>query len=98
MKSVAVLFFLLTTSFVQAEDGELLASAKQRILANADQRIGAIQNLKSCVQGAASKDQLKSCRDNHKTAMKQLREENKGERKAFREELKAKKQHNKTNG
>lgn len=92
MKSILLLAILFTSSVYGDDKAELLASAKNRIVQNIDQKISVFQTLKACVQAASSKDQLKSCRETHKVTMKGVREENKGERKAWREEVKAKKQ------
>ena len=90
-------FLLLTTLLMSSafanhheEKGKTLEEIKTRLSGNVDQRISLLQAHKSCIQGAATKEALKTCRETNKEAMKKLHSENKGERKEWKDKKKKK--------
>lgn len=70
---------------------ELFGNLKGKILENINKRRGFIDNLESCVKSAASREDLRSCREKHEEKMKAIRAERKagkekrGERKKERD-------------
>ncbi len=90
----------LFTSLAFAEDNKKeqnLDEARARISANIDQRISTLQTLKGCVQSAANKDALKTCRKTNKEAMKKLHMENKEERNEMKADKKSEREERKKN-
>lgn len=53
---------------------------KTKILSHIDQRISLLQQSKSCVSAASSRDDLRNCREQTRTKMDALRPERNGER------------------
>lgn len=90
MKVLLIATSLLISSAYADHHEENFDQVKQQITTNIDQKISALQSHKSCVQTAKAKEDLKKCRESHKTAMKKLHEENKGERKSMKEKMQAK--------
>tara|TARA_B100001248_G_scaffold262728_1_gene261737 strand:+ start:10083 stop:10331 length:249 start_codon:yes stop_codon:yes gene_type:complete len=73
MKTLSILIFLFaTTAFAQGQGGKWEAR-KATVLENADKRIAAINELKTCVSGAEEKEAFRSCVKAHKEKMKTLR-------------------------
>lgn len=63
---------------------------KQEMLSNIDKRQAALTTLKSCVQGAANWDAIKTCNAQHEEAMKDLRKAGLDERIKEMQEKRAK--------
>lgn len=88
--SIFMTILCLVPSLSQAKDPAMKAKRfeenKARILQNIDTRIGYINQFKSCVSGATSKDQMKSCRQDHKSKMQAFQAENKAKRQAWKKE------------
>lgn len=76
-----MIFALLSTSVFAEED---LSKAKEHMTASLDKRIALMQEAKSCVAAATTKEALKACR----TQMKEKRQGLKEEMKAKRDEWK----------
>lgn len=81
MKIFILAVLLVTSAFAQDKKEEKIEEVKQQILSRIDKRISAIQEHKSCIQGASSREQIKSCRDSHKESMKKLKADSLAERK-----------------
>lgn len=97
MKFLTIAVFFSICSSVSAQEGELLAKAKEQQLSNIDKRIGHLNELKTCISGASNREAMQACRATHENQMKSLKEANdswkevmKSERKAKREERKKK--------
>jgi hypothetical protein len=90
MKFLFVSLLIVSPLFAD-ENPQNIEEAKQRILANIEERINAIQSHKSCIQAATSKEQIKSCHDSHHAQMKKLKEENQAEREVMRAQRKDRK-------
>ena len=84
MKFATIAFVLFSFS-AMAQDKEVLSKAKELMTSNIDQRISILQETKSCVSAAESKEQLKECRQKMHSKMKDLKEDIKNDR----EELKS---------
>ncbi len=100
MKLLLITALLMSSAFADhtpEHKEKAIGEVKERIAANIDQKIGALNAHKSCVQGAADREALKACRKSHKDAMKKLHEENKGEKAAWKESRKSKKESRKKN-
>ena len=81
---------LLFVSGVFAHDHEEnFDQFKSMVSANIDQKISALQTLKSCVSSASKKEDVKACRDSHRTTLQNLKSENQGERQGIKEKRKA---------
>jgi hypothetical protein len=74
-----------------AGNGKGFEKQKARVLQNIETKIGFFNSFKSCVSGATSKEQLKSCRQNHKSQMQAHHKNNKDERAARKQEREARK-------
>lgn len=59
MKSLIVIAVLMVTSSVYAQED--IATAKSEMSAHLDKRIANLQEAKTCVSGAQSKEDLKKC-------------------------------------
>jgi len=92
MKLLMIAMITLAPALYAQEKPEILASAKEKIIANLDQKINALEADKSCIHGATTREQFKACREKHRATMKQLREENKEERAAWKNEMESKRQ------
>lgn len=90
MKIFSTVILLALTSAVFANEGEMLAKVKEHQLANIDKRIGWLQEMKSCVSGAADKAAVKKCHQDHKAKMESLKDENESWRDGMKEERRAK--------
>lgn len=91
MKLMTAVLFLTVCSSVSANEGDMLAKAKEHATSNIDKRIGFLQELKSCVSSATDKGSMKKCREEHKSKVKSLKDENESWREGMKEERKAKK-------
>ena len=72
--------------------GKRFEENKGRILENIGNKIGFLNNFKTCVTSASSREELKSCRMTNKKTMEEFRsakKANKEERKQLRAERKA---------
>lgn len=88
--SAIILSFILTVS-LHAEEGnshkgEVLSEVKAHALTMIDKRIASLQESKTCINSAQSREDLKKCRE----ANKNNRGEFKAEREKFRSEIKEK--------
>ena len=71
---------------------ENISISEGRILENIGKKIGFLNNFKTCVTSASSREELKSCRMTNKKIMEEFRsakKANKEERKQLRAERKA---------
>ncbi len=93
--AIAVLFSLCTS--VSAQDGEMLAKAKEHQLANIDKRITSLNELKGCISGAANKEAMQACRATHKTQMKALKDANDSWKTSLKSVKKTKRESRKSN-
>ena len=84
MKVLLIAILLMSMSAFAEEANENFATVKAAISAKIDQKIGALQAHKSCVDAAADKAALQNCRKMNKEAMKKLHMENKGEREEWK--------------
>jgi hypothetical protein len=82
---------LIVSPLLADENPQNLEEAKQRILANIEERITSMQSHKSCVQAATSKEQIKSCHDSHHAQMEKIKAENQAEREAMKAQRKDRK-------
>ena len=89
MKLFSTVILLTLSSAVFANEGEMLAKAKEHQQANIDKRISWLQEMKSCVSGAADKAAMKKCHQDHKAKMETLKDENESWRDNMREERKS---------
>ena len=96
MKFLLITTLIMSVAYADDKKEANLDEVKQKIAANIDQKISALQAHKGCVQGASSKEALKGCRESHKDAMKKLHEENKGEREEWKSEKKAEREKRKS--
>jgi thioredoxin-related protein len=88
MKWVAIICMLFSFSVMAQDDhkAERLAQFKQRALENIDKRIAMMEESKSCINSAQSKQELKQCRKDGKAKRKQMREEMKAQRMALKQQ------------
>ncbi|MEZ4816243.1 MAG: hypothetical protein R3A80_13740 [Bdellovibrionota bacterium] len=91
IKSSGIILSFILTGFLHAEEGnshkgEVLSEVKAHALTMIDKRIASLQETKSCINSAQSRDDLKKCREDKKSD----RGEFKAEREKFRSELKEK--------
>lgn len=91
MKLMSAVFFLALCTSVSANEGEMLAKAKEHATSNIEKRIGYLQELKSCISAATERGSMKKCRDDHQTKMKSLKDENESWMEGMKAERKAKK-------
>ena len=88
MKKISLLltmiFLTINTTALADEKGKgkNFDKRKSKVLDNINTKIGYFNSFKSCVSSAGNKDQLKSCRETHKSKMKAFKEKNKAEREA----------------
>lgn len=87
--SAVVLVSLSITAF--AEDAEMIAKVKEHKLANIDKRIGYLNELKSCVSSAQSREAFKACHEKHKSQMVSMKDSNEDWREGMKAERKSKK-------
>lgn len=87
-KFMACSMLLLTFSTYAQED---LSKAKEMMNQGLDARIANLQNAKSCVSAASTKEALKACHKQLKESQSESKEKMQGIRKTRREERKAKK-------
>ena len=66
---------LLLAAPVLAEEGANFDTHKQEAMDMIDKRIAALNQLKSCVQGASSKEALRTCHETHKEERVEFRKE-----------------------
>ena len=92
-KLIFILFatFLFQGTALAQQDGKGVEKAKSKILQRIQEKRRLINNFESCVSSAGSRADLKSCRQQNKSAMKSFREKNKEMREQFREERKQRK-------
>ncbi len=84
MKFLLVLSLSLSSLSVFAHDhdkGPSLEDAKAKILAHLEKRISHINETKTCVSAATSKEALKVCKDNMRSKGKAMRDEAKNKKK-----------------
>ena len=62
-----------------------LSEMKQKVLSHMDKAIAEMQNGKSCVSAATTREALKTCRENHQKAMHELRQQRQQDRDQFRQ-------------
>jgi hypothetical protein len=96
MKFLLIATLIMSVAYADEKKEANLDEVKQRIAANIDQKISALQAHKGCVQGASSKEALRECRNSHKAAMKKLHEENKGEKEDWKAVKKAEREKRKS--
>jgi hypothetical protein len=84
---------LIVSPLLAEENPQNLEDAKQRILANIEERINSIQSHKSCIQAASTKEQIKSCHDSHHAQMEKIKAGNQAEREAMKAQRKDQKKH-----
>lgn len=75
MKFIFVAALLIPFVCAQAEESEKFSEHKAKMISQIEERIGKMQQLKTCAEKAADKEALKAC---HKD-MKEWREEKRGE-------------------
>ncbi len=85
MKSFVVLSLCLFSLGALAQGQEDISQIKNSMVAGFDQKINLIQNAKTCVSSASTRDQLKACGRSLRESMKSL----KGSMKAERDSMKA---------
>jgi ArsR family metal-binding transcriptional regulator len=76
MKKLLLLSILSTLTFAQNKNVNI-EEVKSRALSFMDKKITILQDGKSCVNSASSREELKSCRKNLKEKMKAFRTERK---------------------
>jgi hypothetical protein len=85
MKKLLMLSLLSTLTFAQTKTVNI-EEVKSRALSFMDKKIAILQDGKSCINSASSKDELKSCRKSIKEKMKNFRSERKQARSAKKKE------------
>jgi hypothetical protein len=85
-----ILLSLLSTTTIANDTNKRFEARKSSVLSHMDKRIALIQEGKSCVQAATSRDALKSCRTSQKEKTKLLKEE----RKKFKQQMKKERKKN----
>jgi ABC-type transport system involved in cytochrome bd biosynthesis fused ATPase/permease subunit len=85
-----VLFIVPVLSFADQKQ-ENLNEAKAKVTSNIDKRIANLNTFKSCVQSASTHDQMKACREKHRSSSKALKSQMKSEWKARKNQRKAEK-------
>lgn len=79
-------FFFQGPAFAQQDgQGKNLQDVKNKILQRIQKKKRMINAFENCVSSANSREALKSCRQQHKTAMKNFRENDRQMRENFRE-------------
>jgi hypothetical protein len=73
MKKLVILCLFMTGAALAQQQGTKWQERKAKVLENADKRIAAINELKTCVSGADEKETFRSCMKTHKEKMKSLR-------------------------
>jgi len=96
MKFLLIATLIMSVAYADEKKEQNLEEVKQKISANIDQKISALQAHKGCVQGASSKEALRGCRNSHKASMKKIHEENKGEKEEWKAEKKAEREKRKS--
>lgn len=59
-------------------NGEKLEKIKAKVYENLNKKRGFLDDFESCVKSASSRDEMKSCRQEHKQKIEALRSERKG--------------------
>ncbi len=81
-------FLILTLLFLSfsatAQEREVLAKAKELMISNIDERIATLQETKSCISSASTKDALNECRKKMHTQMKAFKDQKKQDRKELK--------------
>jgi hypothetical protein len=77
---VLLLALALFSAVTFAEDNANFEEHKKEILSKIDKRIAMMNEHKSCVSSASSKDALKKCRESIKEEKNEMQKENKEER------------------
>jgi len=87
MKKILILSIVSALTFAQGGPGGQrdMGKFKEKATARLDQKISILQEAKSCISAAGSKEEMKACRKSTKEKMKALREQNKKERSANKE-------------
>lgn len=75
MKMLVLVSTLLIGSAFADDHEEKLAERKAKAVENIGKRIDSLNQLKSCIQGASEKGDMKQCRKDHKARMEPLRKE-----------------------
>ena len=78
-----------------AEEKEMFSKLKEHRLANIEQRMSHLQELKSCVSSASNNETLKNCHKAHKEKTESLKDKNKSWRAGVKEERKSRKENKK---
>ena len=79
-----MMFLFQSMAYADEGKGKRIEEKKGRILENIDKKIGFLNNFKTCVTSASSREELKSCRMTNKKIMKEFR----ADKKASKEERK----------
>jgi hypothetical protein len=87
MKFIYLVALLVPFASAQGQEGEKFAEHKAKMISHLAERIGKMQELKSCAEKAADKDALKAChkdmkewRDDNREGIKEKREARKNRR------------------
>lgn len=67
----------LVQSAAYADEGERFAKIKAKVLEKVNKKRGFLNDFESCVKSANTREDMKSCRQNHKKNMEALRAERK---------------------
>jgi len=82
MKFIYLAALLIPFSSALGHEGEKFAEHKAKMISHLEERIGKMQELKSCAEKAADKDALKACHKNMKEWRDEKREDVKEKREA----------------
>lgn len=77
---LTVLTISLFAIIAQAQDGEKFADHKKKMSQELEKRIGLLQTEKSCIDGAADQNAVKSCKEASKAAHEKLQAEHRQQR------------------
>ncbi len=89
---LAVMMVFLVQSAAYADEGERFEKIRAKVLEKVNQKRSFLNDFESCVKSANTREDMKTCRQNHKKKMEALRAERKemkGKRKDRREKRKA---------
>lgn len=93
MRALVFTFLFLPALGFANQKQENLNEVKSKITSNIDKRISNLNTFKSCINSASTREQMKSCRENHRSSSKALKSQIKSEwqaRKAQRKEARKK--------
>ncbi len=83
--NIKLVLSLTTLVFSTTSHADQLIERKNKVIQGIDKKIEHLSSLKSCISNASKKEELKICKQEHKSTMKALRETRGAERQKNKE-------------